>query len=162
MQTTRQPLLFALTFTLAICVALYLTSRIDLAFSSDLETFSGPRAYPAMILGAMLVFNVITVLQSGFARQDAAPDPARTGLPRTGHAMALFAVLVGFCFVFEPVGYLLTMIPLLILVAWLNGARNWPVTILVSVVLALTCLVIFRYALDTVLPEGLLGIDAVF
>ena len=160
MQTTKTPLLITLIFTAAILIGFYLTSRIDLAFSSDLETFSGPRAYPGMILGAILAFNVVTVFQS----RKEAPSGAipQISKPRFWQAMALFAVLVLFCFVLEPVGYILTMIPLLIFVARLNGAKSWTVTIIASVLLAITCLVIFRYALDTVLPEGLLGIDRIF
>lgn len=157
MQTTKAPLLFALAFTAAILLGFYLNSRIDLAFSSDLETFSGPRAYPGMILAAMLAFNLLTLFQS---RQKA--PTSVTSTPRTLQAMALFAVLVLFCFVLEPVGYILTMIPLLIIVARLNGAKSWALTILTSTLLSITCLVIFRYALDTVLPEGLLGIDRIF
>ena len=160
MQISKTQLLFALIFTGAILVGFYLTNRIDLTFSSDLETFSGPRAYPGMILGAMLVFNLITVFPSRSAAQPKAT--AHASRPRTWHAIALFAVLVLFCLVLEPVGYILTMIPLLIVAARLNGAKSWPVTVLVSILLALTCLVIFRYALDTVLPEGLLGIDGIF
>ena len=158
MQPPKQPFLFALIFAFAILIGLYLTSQIDLAFSSDLETFSGPRAYPAMILCAMLVFNALSVLQSRSAHQPASSQHAQ---PRTGQAMTLFALLVLFCLVLEPLGYILAMTPLLIAVSWLNGARRWPAMVMVSVLLALTCLLIFRYALNTVLPEGLLGIDRI-
>ena len=122
MQTTKTPFLFALFFTAAILIGFYLTSRIDLAFSSDLETFSGPRAYPGMILAVMLAFNLVTLFQN----RKIAPFGAmsQTSNPRTSQAMALFAVLVLFCFVLEPVGYILTMIPLLIIVARHSGARQ--------------------------------------
>ena len=81
---------------------------------------------------------------------------------RTAPAAILLAIIVLFCFALEPIGYILTMIPLLIVTSRLNGARNWPVKIVVSALLATVCLVIFRYALNTVLPEGILGIDRIF
>jgi len=77
-------------------------------------------------------------------------------------AAGLFTALTVFVLLFERVGYILTMIPLLVLVAHLCGARSWVISTVVSLCLTALCLVIFRYGLATVLPEGLFGIDAVF
>ncbi len=164
MSNTKTSLAIALVLSGLILVGLFLASQIDLAFSSDLETFSGPRAYPAMILSVMLLMSLITVVQSGFAHRRATkmqPDADDTPPVNTQLALLLFAVLLVFAVAFEPLGYILTMIPLMIFAARLNGAQSWLAVTLVSVLLAFTCLFIFRYALDTVLPEGLLGIDGI-
>ena len=58
MLNPRIELAVTLAFVFAILFGLYQTSQIDLAFSSDLETFSGPRAYPGLILSALLVLSL--------------------------------------------------------------------------------------------------------
>jgi hypothetical protein len=57
---------------------------------------------------------------------------------------------------------LITLVPLLIAFGYLNGADNLARNALFSVVAAAACLVVFRYGLNTVLPEGILGIDEIF
>ncbi len=152
-------------FVVAILFGLFQTSRIDLAFSSDLETFSGPRAYPGLILSVLFVLNVfIAVGQVREVACDRGRDPKQDFIfhNRTICSAALFVSLLAFVLVFESVGYILTMVPLLILVALLCGARSVIRAFVVSVCLTAVCLVIFRYGLATVLPEGILSIDTVF
>lgn len=154
-----------IAFTLFILMGLFLASQINLAFSSDLETFSGPRAYPRLILLVLLALNLATALgQFRGMRRDhtnnshaAAPFDKRVFL-----SMAMFGSLIVFVLTFERVGYILTMVPLLVMVAWLCGAKNLIHGLIVSLCLTALCLVVFRYGLSTVLPEGLFGIDAAF
>lgn len=146
-----------------ILIGIFLATRIDLAFSTDLEKFSGPRTYPLMILLAMLTFNVLIIGQSLLlAFRHRGFDNSRPAFgPGALRAALLFLLVGAFCLTYEAAGYILTMIPLLVATAWLNGARNWVAMIAVSLVLSIICLLIFRYALNTVLPEGLMGIDGI-
>ncbi|MEL6521881.1 MAG: tripartite tricarboxylate transporter TctB family protein [Pseudomonadota bacterium] len=149
-------------FVVAILLGLVLTRRIDLAFSSDLETFSGPRAYPGVILTVLLVlFGSIGFAQLRGLKQDAKQSEGIFDR-RAIWSVGLFLALILFVATFEPVGYILTMVPLLILVAFLTGGRSPARVGLVAITLTALCLVIFRYGLATVLPEGVLGIDAIF
>ena len=159
MTKTRAELTVTLLLIAAVLWGLVLTRRIDLAFSSDLETFSGPRAYPGLILGVMLVLLVATLFQ--LMRKPDSGTPYVFGA-RTWRAIGLFAGLSVFVLAFEAVGYILTMVPLLVLVAHLCGARSVALSVIASLCLTAVCLVIFRYGLATVLPEGVFGIDAVF
>ena len=74
--------------------------------------------------------------------------------------MLAVAALLAFVLAFEPLGYLLTMVPLLMATAYLCGCRNGWRNLLVAVAASLVCLAALRYGLDTVLPEGVLGVDA--
>ena len=157
--------MITLTFVAAIIVGLFLTSRIDLSFSSSLETFSGPRAYPGMILSVLLMLNLIVAAsQLRGADWQSSQETEREPFldKRATWSAALFLSLLAFVLTFEGIGYILTMIPLLTLVGWLCGARNLLLVFIVAVGLSGVCLVIFRYGLATVLPEGVLGIDSVF
>lgn len=156
----RVELLVTLALVVAILFGLYQTSRIDLAFSSDLETFSGPRAYPGLILSVLLVLSV-SIAAAQFRRFCRDPDLVREPFlnRRAFWPAGLFLSLCAFILSFEGIGYILTMVPLLTLAAVLCGAKSVLRSLLVSVCLTALCLVIFRYGLATVLPDGILGID---
>jgi len=165
MLNQRIELAVTLTFVIAILLGLFLTSRIDLAFSSDLETFSGPRAYPGLILSVLLALIVLVganQIRKLVRNSDQGSEHEPFFDRRAILSASLFASLVVFVLTFERIGYILTMVPLLILVALLCGARSAPRVVLAAVGFAAVCLVIFRYGLATILPEGLLGIDALF
>ncbi|MEQ9639715.1 MAG: tripartite tricarboxylate transporter TctB family protein [Alphaproteobacteria bacterium] len=164
MQNPRTELAFALFFTVLILIGIFFTYRIDLAFSSDLEVISGPRAYPGMILSVLLLLNLIAVATYVSRILRDADTAASWSLPIPGNFMRSVGLLVAltmFVLVFEPVGYILTVVPLMTLSALLFGERSPMKAFIVSVSLAAVCLLIFRYGLATVLPEGVLGIDMI-
>lgn len=165
MLNQRIELAVTLGFISAILFGLFLTRRIDLAFSSDLETFSGPRAYPGLILAALLgLFAALGVSQFRALKHQSQPKQDIEPLfsERSLWSAGLFASLLIFAFAFEGIGYILTMVPLLILVSVLCGARHMVWVVLTAIGLSAICLIIFRYGLATVLPEGVLGIDTLF
>lgn len=164
MITPMRELAFTAAFVVVIVLGLFFTSRIDLAFSSDLETFSGPRAYPRLVLLSLLALTLGTALgHLGKIRRGQTPDARQAPLftAQTLLAGSLFVALVVFVLTFERIGYILTVVPLLIFVARLCGARSIVRAVIVAVCLSGICLLIFRYGLSTVLPEGIFGIDAV-
>lgn len=141
----------------------YQTSLIDLTLSSELETFTGPRAYPRIILGAMLLLLFFQLLKLGIDRNNVAgTDTSQPRHPRLTKVVVAIATLVLFSATFEPLGYLITVIPLLVAAGYLNGARSPSQIVVFSVIAAAICLVVFRYGLNTVLPEGVFGIDKIF
>lgn len=115
----------ALAFAVAILWGLYQTSQIDLAFSSDLETFSGPRAYPGLILIAMLTLclAIAGAQFRGLMRGSDDESDHHTFLDkRVCWSAGLLVALCVFILAFERIGYVLTMVPLLTLVACLTSA----------------------------------------
>lgn len=164
MANPRVELAIILVFIGLISGGLFLTSQIDLAFSSKLETFSGPRAYPRLILLIMLAIFVGAAalqLRDMFRKPTISSKYESLFNIRSLWSAALFAALLVFVQAFEGVGYILTMVPLLTVVALLCGAKNKMQSLVVAICLTAACLVIFRYGLATVLPEGWFGIDAV-
>lgn len=158
----------ALVFATLILFGFYLTSQIDLAFSIDLEQVSGPRAYPGIIFASMLFFNVLLLAQQCLKlrkRRSEAGGAAASDEPLFAPAAIkvvwVLLALIVFVLTYERLGYLLTMLPLMLVVAKMNGAEKNTTAVLVCAALYILCLVVFRYGLDTVLPEGLLGIDMV-
>ncbi len=165
MQDPRAELAGYLVILSVTIFALLLSGTIDMDFASDLEVFAGPRRYPRIILSVILVLDLILIasalrrLSAGNRVRGAVADANWRG---KGKAFAVFVALAAFVLLFKPVGYLLAMFPLLIFVALMNGARNIGRTVLVCSALILICLLVFRYGLNIVLPEGLVGIDMIF
>lgn len=148
-------------------IAFAMTSQIDMQFASDLEIVAGPRRYPRIILTIFIVMNLIliasTLVKAKKGEAHQATEPAENSVPAgKARAAAVFVCLVVFVLAFDSVGYLILTVPLLMFVAWMNGARLSIQMVVVSVGLTITCLILFRYGLNIVLPEGLLGIDAIF
>lgn len=164
MSIRRLELFSAVAMLAFVLFCFYLTTQIDLTFSSELETFTGPRAYPRIILSGMLFLTLIQLVKfwaSAKARIDdeITPEPFHPRLTKVGFALLALCV---FAALFEPLGYLLMMFPLLIAIGYLNGASSLARNALFSIIAILICLVVFRYGLNTVLPEGLIGIDQIF
>jgi hypothetical protein len=159
MNLQQRELVSATALIAVVAIFFYLTSLIDLAFSSDLEKFTGPRAYPRIILGVMSIFGLLLLLQAWIAPKDKLENTSWGDLRAVGLALV---VIVLFVVLFEPLGYLLTVPPLVFAAALLNRAQNLKAAVLVAITASLTLLIIFRYGLNTVLPEGVLAIDQVF
>ncbi|GAB5374131.1 MAG: hypothetical protein AcusKO_05930 [Acuticoccus sp.] len=164
MSKAKLELAAAAVFTGLVVVALYLTSRIDLAFSKDLINFAGPRAYPAFVLGALLVMSCVLLVQTARKVRGEGGGRARVAFDarKAASVVAVFAASVVFAATFEPVGYLITVPAIMLFIAWVTGGRSLPKMLVTSVALAILCLIVFRYGLNTVMPEGILGIDAIF
>jgi len=156
-----------LTLLILAIAAFVLSAQIDMEFASDLEIIGGPRRYPRIILAVFILMNVIlivsTVLKTGSKSELAKPASVNAStLDGKVRAAAVFLLLIVFVIAFEFVGYLILTGPLLIFVAMMNGARLSVRMVAVCVILTVTCLFVFRYGLNIVLPEGLLGIDGIF
>lgn len=152
-------------FLLAAAIsALVMTGSIDMEFASELEILAGPRRYPRIILTLFISMNVLLLAVTFFkyrALQLGKDDEPEASYNRSGKSKALivFLALGVFVLFFESVGYLLLTGPLLVLVAMMNGAKLSAPTVIVCALLLIVCLVVFRFGINIVLPEGLLGID---
>ena len=160
----RQVELFsAVAIAVLVFIGFYETSQIDLTLSSELETFTGPRAYPRIILSGMLFLVCIQLGKIWIGRTKKTVTSNTLPIhPRLTKVFLAFSTLTLFTALFEPLGYLITMVPLLTMVGYLNGADSFTRTVTFSIFASVICLVIFRYGLNIVLPEGLIGIDQIF
>ncbi|MGY8839959.1 tripartite tricarboxylate transporter TctB family protein [Candidatus Njordibacter sp. Uisw_039] len=150
----------AIAIMVIVSFYLHLTTQIDLAFSSELETIAGPRAYPRIILVIMGALCVLLLIQSWFAQPKETSE--ETGEKSLVSVVLAILMLCIFASAFEPVGYIFTVPPLVFAAALLNRARNWKSAALTALISTACLLIIFRYGLNIVLPEGLLGIDWIF
>ncbi len=144
-----------------ILAALWVSGSIDIAQFGVTERLSGPRGYPRALLLAGLALGIaLVVVTLQATRRHGNDSPADFSIAEPGRPFALLVGLVGFALALDTVGYLIAMIVLLVFCARLYGARRWWQAIAAAIVFTLGSIVLFRFGLDTVLPEGWLGIDA--
>ena len=103
---------------------------------------------------------VLLLIQSWFAQPKETSE--ETGEKSLVSVVLAILMLCIFASAFEPVGYIFTVPPLVFAAALLNRARNWKSAALTALISTACLLIIFRYGLNIVLPEGLLGIDWIF
>ena len=63
MNLRRREMAGAIAMMAIVVFYFYLTTLIDLAFSSELETITGPRAYPRIILTIMGALCALLLIQ---------------------------------------------------------------------------------------------------
>lgn len=149
----------AIGMVLLVSFFFWQSGKIDLAFSSELETLTGPRAYPRIILTAMGLLCAVQLFQALSLQDGETVKAYGSDMIRVGLMIALVAV---FAATFEPLGYVLTAPLLVYFSARLNRAENQINAAAVALIVSAVILVVFRYGLNTVLPEGVIGIDQVF
>ncbi len=161
MNIRTRELVSAATILILVAFGYHLTGFIDLSFSSELERFTGPRAYPRMILAVMLVLSLLLLIRAYIFAPAMADEDATDTAGRGKVALAVLSIAL-FVAVFEWIGFIVCMPVLLFSIGMLHGARYPARVAVTALIAAAVCLVVFRYGLNTVLPEGLLGIDQIF
>jgi hypothetical protein len=162
--SARRDLIGAGLLLAVILAALWVSGSIDVAQFGVNERLSGPRGYPRALLLvglALAVALVVVTLRRARRHRDADAHDGDVSISEPARPLALLAGLVVFSLALETAGYLIAMSLLLVYGARIYGARSWWQTLAAASGFTLASIVLFRYGLDTVLPEGWLGIDAV-
>lgn len=76
----------------------------------------------------------------------------------TGRMVAIFAVLIAYVLLLEPVGFILTTLACALLVMLIMGERKWFMLVLIPIALSAALYLIFRFGLNIPLPKGILTI----
>lgn len=121
----------------------------------------GPRAFPILLGGALLLLG-LAITVSGFARRrEVAPVKAKadTDAPPRNHELRIvlgtFGLLMLYAFLMEKTGFLVsTPIVLVLTLAGLLRMRRWTFIALMSGGTTLVCWLIFVVLLRVPLPRG--------
>lgn len=145
-----------------ILAALWVSGSIDIAQFGVTERLSGSRGYPRVLLLAGLGLGIALVVVSVQAMRRPGGDEgaAEFSVAEPARPFALLIGLVVFALALDTAGYLIAMSVLLVFCARLYGAQRWWQAVAAALAFTLASIVLFRFGLDTMLPEGWLGIDA--
>jgi hypothetical protein len=134
---------------------LAMTLRLDVDLQRNVGGAIGPDAYPGLLAVAIVALALVLLWQARRPQPEPAAEPAdRAGWRRVGLALAL---LCGFTLLLEPLGFLIAMPLMLVLLMRLTGDRRWWLTLPAALLMTLLLYGFFRYGMNLVLPEGLLG-----
>ncbi len=161
-QRARRDLIGAGLMLAIVLAALWVSGSIDIAQFGITERLSGPRGYPRALLAVGLVLALalaVASLRRSRRPADAGEQGEEVSISQPLRPLALLAGLVVFTLVLETAGYLIAMSALLVYGAHIYGARRWWHALAAAIAFTLASIVLFRFGLDTVLPEGWLGID---
>lgn len=136
--------------------------------SSSLGDPLGPRVFPAMVGGGLLVsavlmaFELVAKSRAGRVAPEPAVEDGAQDVPTSRHSAWVLAGVAAWTAIYyvslEPVGYLLaTLVFLGGLLSFFNRRRYW-LNAIVAVSFTLIVDALFTYALGTPMAEGWLSI----
>jgi len=147
---------------------LALTLTLDVELQRQVGGAIGPEAYPgllALLIIALALLLAVRAARGGTSRT--APEIAGTdelddavfasGAPNRRGVVLTLGLLCLYTLLLPPVGYLLATPPALVGLMLLTGERRWLLMIIGAVLLTAVLYLFFRYGMNLVLPEGLLG-----
>ena len=121
----------------------------------------GADGYPFLLAVATIALAIFLTLQAVFRRERQTPAEA-PGIqgnepPVFKRAVWCFLSVVIYTALLLPIGYLITTPILLVVLMRILGDRRWAVPLVNALLLTLGMFVAFRYGVNIVLPEGVLG-----
>jgi putative tricarboxylic transport membrane protein len=138
--------IFAALFLVALAGLASVGWRIEAPFSYEPI---GPRAVPLLLIGCMAICSAWLL----FKPDAAAEWPADARVRR--NTLGVLAVVLGWSFAFQPLGFVVSTTAASILVGRLFGA-GWGKSAIAGVVSAAVLYVFFDRLLDVALPPGAL------
>ena len=121
-------------------------------------TQPGSGAFP-LGLGFLSIFLSLVLLAQG---QKSSPDTKTARVSFTSRGLkkvgAIAIVLLAAAFFFEAIGYLATVLLLMVFLMKIAGIQSWTKIIFIALLSALAVYFIFVFSLNQPLPRGLLGI----
>jgi putative tricarboxylic transport membrane protein len=122
--------------------------------------FPGPGYYPKLV-GMFLIATALgCLIQAVVAPGSARPiEPLAEAPPRAmvGKTVALLALLLGYAFLLEPLGFPIAICLFLLAAIRVFGYRRWTVIILLAVGLTVVSYLTFITWLKVPLPLGVVG-----
>lgn len=135
-------------------IAALLFSAIMFAFGYNLEApFAyepvGPKAFPLLTAAIIAICGLILVIKGGGV---VAPNG-----PGINRGLVLIGVtLLGYALLFQPLGFILSTLLMVVPIAMIFGAKWWQ-GLITGAVLAVSAFLLFDRVLAVVLPKGVLG-----
>ena len=140
---------------------LFAVAMIVSSLEASLGTFSSPGSGLLTFLAASLLgfFAIVNLLLSMFDKGPHEEKPAFSFAEMSWKNLVLTLIaLFAFPFVLKPLGFGLTMLGFMFLMAKVVGARRWRGAILFSFITTVVSYLLFVYWLKFFVDKGVLGI----
>ena len=115
----------------------------------------GPRTFPLIVGGGILLSGLALLWRSLRGRASPAEAGSEAAAPTDWRTLlTMAALLLGYVFLFQPLGFVLTSALFLIGGAWALGSRSPVRDVVAGVVLSLVTFLVFTRLLGLELPAG--------
>ena len=112
----------------------------------------GPGGFPRIVTGTMFILGVLLSLNSFVVARRGVKEDVRVTVPELLNMLLLAAAFLGYIFVIQYLGYIITTIIFLFLFMYLYGDRKWKRMALVTVVGTAATYALFKYVFLIYLP----------
>ena len=139
-----------------ICLA-FAGMIIYLSFSVPMGRISkpGPAFMPFWVAVTLALLSILLWVEAGRRKESSAPVPFLSGEGRWSSVMMTVGALLGYAFLVEPVGFLISTLVLLLFLFRFIGNLKWWVVFTGMLLVTLMTHVLFKVALKVQLPAGL-------
>jgi putative tricarboxylic transport membrane protein len=114
----------------------------------------GPGFFPIVLAAILVPLAAWAMFEARLLGSETAPA-APAGPARFGQVALVAGLILAFAFLLEPLGYVVSMLILMLLLSRLAG-RGWRFSVLLAAVATLLSYVLFDSLLGSPLPEGVL------
>ncbi len=112
----------------------------------------GPGGFPRIVTGTMFVLGVLLSLNSFVVARRGVKEDVRVTVPELLNMLLLAAAFLGYIFVIQYLGYIITTVIFLFLFMYLYGDRKWKRMALVTVIGTAATYALFKYVFLIYLP----------
>jgi putative tricarboxylic transport membrane protein len=126
------------------------------SYPEDFVMKIGPAFFPEILAGGLILFSVLLMVQALLGKSIG--DVERISIRQKGAQRVLIAlaVMIVYCAVLKPVGFIIATIPFIMIFMFLLGNRKTVQYVWVPAAITLAVYLVFEKVLVLSLPAGLL------
>jgi putative tricarboxylic transport membrane protein len=126
------------------------------SYPEDFVMKIGPAFFPEILAGGLIIFSVLLVVQALLGKSIG--DVEKISIRQKGvqRVLIALAVMVVYCAVLKPVGFIIATIPFIMFYMFLLGNRKIVQYVWVPAAITLAVYLVFEKVLVLSLPAGLL------
>lgn len=141
--------------TIGILIGLYVLIKCQ-SYPEDFVMKIGPAFFPEILAGGLILFSVLLVAQALLGKSNG--DAEKIGIRQKGvqRVLIALAVMVIYCAILKPVGFIIATVPFIMIFMFLLGNRKKLQYVWVPAAITLAVYLVFEKLLVLSLPAGLL------
>jgi putative tricarboxylic transport membrane protein len=142
--------------TIGVLIGAYVFIKCQ-SYPEDFVMKIGPAFFPEILAGGLIVFSALLILQALLGKSIG--DFQKLSIREKGAQRVLLslAVMIVYCAILKPVGFIIATIPFIMFFMFLLGNRKKLQFVWVPVAITLSVYLVFEKVLVLSLPSGLLS-----
>ena len=127
------------------------------SYPQDVVMKIGPAFFPEILAGGLIAFSALLILQTFLGKVSGEFEKLSLRQRGVQRILLALAVMIVYCAVLKPVGFILATIPFIMIFMFLLGNRRPLQYLWVPIAITMGVYLVFEKLLVLSLPSGLLG-----